>query len=61
MIYGYNKQYRFADLTHESLRNYSVFEDAMKSFIRKFGLDQFSNREIDVFLWLKGKEQYGKL
>lgn len=51
-----NKKYHFADFTKSTLRNYPDYVKLYRTFIKTFGLEQFSLREIDLYLWNLGKE-----
>lgn len=51
-----NKKYYFADFTKSTLRNYPEYVELYRTFIKTFGLEQFSLREIDLYLWNLGKE-----
>jgi hypothetical protein len=54
--------YRSADHFHafdkKDLKNYGRFIEIIKSFQRFYKLEAFSLREIDIFLWLAGKEWF---
>lgn len=47
--------------THkEELKDYSVFRKAIDSIRKEFGLDAYSYKDIDRYLWLLGKEYFNK-
>lgn len=54
MLFSYNKKYDFADFTKADLKDYETFRNVVLKFRKHFGLEQFSLREIDKFLWLYG-------
>lgn len=56
MLCIYNKRDSFGNFKREDLRQYSVFKNAIKSFIEHYKLEVFKLRDIDKFLWLYGKE-----
>jgi len=42
----------------EALKDYNLFCNAINALRRKFGIDTFSVREFDHFLWGYGRELY---
>lgn len=56
------RQYPAAfSFTHkEELKDYSVFRKAIDSIRKEFGLDAYSYKDIDRYLWLLGKEYFNK-
>lgn len=55
MLLKYNKQEKFSDFNWDALRDYPKFRSVILSFRTHFGLEAFSLREIDQFLWTLGK------
>jgi hypothetical protein len=60
LISEYQRIDRFADFTwqHE-LTDYLTFKRAMEAFREQYGLEAFSFKELDKFLWSYGKEYLG--
>lgn len=52
----YNKQYNFHDFKIEELKDYGRFKEILSKFKEFFGLENFSFKEIDQFLWAYAKE-----
>lgn len=46
------------DFKRNDLRNYKIFIRVINCFISEFGLEQFSLKEIDRYLWQLGKEYF---
>jgi hypothetical protein len=49
---------RFALLSNGELRDYHVFKNILNSFRDYYSLTAFSLRDIDLYLWQLGKEQF---
>ena len=58
MLLHYAKADSFALFTKSDLRHYKTFVEVMKTFRSFYSLDAFSLRQIDVYLWLAGKESF---
>ncbi len=52
-----NKGFNFRN---SDLENYSKFKDILTNFRNEYGLEKFSLREIDLFLWQTGKRFFPK-
>ena len=52
----YNKQYNFYKFKNDELKDYKKFKEILKKFKEFFGLEDFSFKEIDQFLWTYAKE-----
>lgn len=50
-----NWDYSYFGCTKEGMTNYLIFHKCMDEFMALYGLQEFSRREIDRYLWLKGK------
>ena len=46
---------RFATFTREDLKNYSVYMSVIKAFQQRFGLMQYTIKQLDQYLWQLGK------
>jgi len=42
------------------LKSYQQFHEILLEFRKFYGLDDFSLRDIDHYLWLAGKKEFGK-
>jgi hypothetical protein len=49
---------RFETFHKEDLKSYGRFVDIIRAFTRYYALEQFSLREIDIYLWLAGKDAF---
>ncbi|MDO8464843.1 MAG: hypothetical protein Q7S46_06270 [Gallionella sp.] len=58
MLMHYARADGFSSFRKDDLRNYDRFVKIIKEFQNHYGLGQFSLRQIDVFLWLAGKESF---
>ncbi len=45
---------------NELSRDYLKFKRTIEAFQQKYGLTDFSYKELDKFLWVYGKEYFGK-
>lgn len=59
MLLHFGKADGFARFKKEDLRQYRQFVEVIRLFRRHYKLEQFSLREIDIYLWLAGKEAFG--
>lgn len=50
----------FASFTRKDLKDYSVFYDALLAFQSFYGLEKFSLKELDQYLWVTGKRYFPK-
>lgn len=51
-----NDEGKFYKFTKKDIKDYAKFMAIFKSFKSFYGLEAFSNRELDHFLWISGKE-----
>lgn len=51
-----NNKNKFYDFAQKDIKDYAKFMAIFKSFKSFYGLEAFSNRELDHFLWISGKE-----
>lgn len=57
LISEYQRMDRFADYVWQrELTDYGTFRRAVEAFRDRYGLAEFSFKELDKFLWLYGKE-----
>lgn len=50
--------YQFSDFINDELKDYKRFVEIIDDFKSFFGLNEFSYKKIDRYLWLVGKEQF---
>lgn len=60
MLLHYRKSDHFYGFEQGDLKKYARFIKIIKQFKQHYGLEDFSLREIDIFLWLAGKEFFPK-
>ena len=60
MLIHYKKVDKFKIFRKEDLKHYHKFIKIIEAFKEFYGLDNFSLRELDIFLWLVGKECFPK-
>lgn len=53
---AYKLQYRFADFSRQALCEYPAFFNVVCAFREHFSLTSLSFKELDKFLWVKGRE-----
>jgi hypothetical protein len=56
MLWHYSKVDGFLKFRRGALRDYKEFVGIIMQFRKSYGLGRFSLRQIDIFLWLCGKE-----
>lgn len=64
VLYRFMRQEHFASFKRGDLKDYQVFYDVLLAFRSFYGLDKYSLKEIDKYLWQLGKaylpKNYGK-
>lgn len=50
----------FYSFTREDLKKYTVFKDILVRFKKYYGIDEYTLKEIDKYLWQLGKEHFPK-
>ncbi len=55
-LVAYNKVYKFSKFKRKGLRRYPVFKKVIEDFREGFKLKRFNFKQLDIFLWLYGKE-----
>jgi hypothetical protein len=58
MLLHYGRADRFSSFRKEDLKHYESFVRIIKEFQAHYRLGQFSLRQIDIFLWLAGKDSF---
>jgi hypothetical protein len=56
MLRAYRRKHNFSPFVNSDLKNYRRFIVILKEFQSYYQLEELNMREIDVFLWLYGKE-----
>lgn len=59
MLWHFRRVDRFARFQKPELRDYPRFVELIRRFQTKYKLEKFSLREIDIYLWLAGKDAFG--
>jgi hypothetical protein len=60
MLLHFRKTDRFAAFAKADLKKYHQFVGIIEAFRQHYLLEQFSLRQIDIYLWLAGKEAFRK-
>ena len=58
MLCHFSRFDRFAKFSKRDLRDYRRFVQIVHSFRSHYRLDQYSLRQIDIYLWLEGKKYF---
>ena len=58
MLMHFGRVSGFASFRKADLKQYERFVEIIGDFQRHFGLQEFSLREIDIYLWLGGKKSF---
>jgi hypothetical protein len=56
LLKKYKKEFHFSNFNDETLRDYSEFIRVLNDFKTYFGLNEFSYKQLDQFLWMYAKE-----
>jgi hypothetical protein len=60
MLIHFRARDGFARFTRKELKQYGRFVEVIHAFRQHYSLGQFSLRQIDIYLWLAGKDAFGK-
>jgi hypothetical protein len=60
MLLHFRKTDDFASFDLAALKQYDLFVQAILAFRKHYALEQFSLRQIDIYLWLCGKDSFKK-
>lgn len=60
VLWYLKKTNNFYNFKRKDLKNYEYFYNIMNKFINFYGLEKYSKKEIDKFLWLFGKKYFSK-
>jgi len=58
MLIYFKKEYRFYRFIKADLKTYSVYHEILIKFKEFFGLERFTLKEVDKYLWQLGKEKF---
>ena len=58
MLKHFRRVDSFAEFRPEDLKSYVSFVNIIRTFRSSYSLDQFSLREIDIYLWIAGKQAF---
>jgi hypothetical protein len=58
MLMHFKKKDKFSSFKKDDLKKYDEFLKAIKTFKKFYNLEAFSLRQIDIYLWLAGKEYF---
>ncbi len=60
MLIHYKNSDQFTSFKNSELRQYEIFWNAINTFKNFYSLNEFTLRDVDVFLWQAGKEFFPK-
>jgi hypothetical protein len=60
MLTHFKNKDGYCKFTQGDLRCYPKFVNIIEGFQKKYGLTQFSFKKLDHYLWMAGKEYFGK-
>lgn len=58
MLMYFKKENNFFDFKNEDLKQYSEFKNILMKFREYYGLEKYSLKEIDKYLWQAGKKYF---
>jgi len=58
MLKHYRKTDKFEEFRNEEMKSYPRFIEIIESLRNFYGVTEFSLRELDIFLWLAGKDNF---
>ena len=56
MLWHFKKKDKFSRFKKYELKKYDIFLEVIQAFKNFYNLNKFSLRQIDIYLWLAGKE-----
>jgi hypothetical protein len=60
MLMHFHRIDRFAKFHKKELKQYRRFVEIIRAFRKHYALEQFSLRQIDIYLWLAGKDAFSR-
>jgi len=60
ILIHFNEMEQFHHFNKKDLKNYPDYKAVILMFQQHYGLTQYSLKEIDKYLWIKGKEHFPK-
>ena len=58
MLNHFRRKDKFVQFRSDELKRYVAFVRLIRAFRNFYSLDQFSLRQIDIYLWIAGKEAF---
>ena len=58
MLMYFKKRDKFDSFKENDLKSYGRFLEIVQNFKQHYNLDNFSLRQIDIYLWMAGKEHF---
>lgn len=58
MLMHFNRKNPFASFQKPDLRHYPTFVEIIRAFQSQYDLGRFTLREMDIYLWLAGKDAF---
>ena len=60
MLMHFHRIDRFGKFQRKELKQYRRFVEIIRAFRKHYVLEQFSLRQIDIYLWLAGKDAFSR-
>lgn len=60
MLLHLNKQDKFSKFSYNDCRDYQKFYNILNEFRKFYNLKDYTLRQIDIYLWLAGKDYFAK-
>ena len=60
MLMHFNRVDKFYKFKKEDLKHYSTYHAVLMDLSRFYGLESFTLKEVDKYLWQAGKEYFPK-
>lgn len=60
MLIYFKKMDKFTDFSKDDLKDYKKFRDTLNKFRQFYNLENFDLKQIDIYLWLAGKDYFPK-
>jgi len=60
MLMHFHRIDRFAKFHKKELKQYRRFVEIIRAFRKHYSLEEFSLRQIDIYLWLAGKDAFSR-
>lgn len=60
VLIHFKKQEKFAKFSSEDLRDYIKFVEVLEEFAKFYNLEEYSRKELDMYLWQLGKKYFAR-